>query len=316
MMSRLLLALITCIPSAEPAPETIWLEAEHMDGLRGFCWPMGKPEMKKTAGHFGLSGPGWAAEWCQGGESGFLSIATAADDDKAIVSKTIEIPKAGKYYVWVRYGDWREVPDRFQVQIEQTGRNTWQGKYGERPTVEEDNEMKLYFGWAFGWGVQPAELAAGAATIKLLSTTKEAQPRQVDCIVLTTDATYRPLTKERPKSAAWQILDEYRPGIDPELEPLARKQPSFTLPADWKLRTFRDKSFLYLWNVGHTPPLDTWLSDKPDKVKFPYNIADKNVRDEFEKKYGGKDQVPIFSDPRIVPTFHGVGPGVFAKIGR
>src|SRR5688572_31542388 len=121
MMSRLLLALITCIPSAEPAPETIWLEAEHMDGLRGYCWPMGKPEMKKTAGHFGLSGPGWAAEWQQGGESGFLSIAAGADDDRAAVEKTIEIPEDGDYSIWVRYGDWREKPEPFRVQIEQDG---------------------------------------------------------------------------------------------------------------------------------------------------------------------------------------------------
>ncbi len=307
-----ILVLLLLSSSVFAADESLWIEAEHLQGIRGFCWPMGKPEMKKTAGHFGLSGPGWAAEWCQGGESGFLSIATAADDDKALVSKTIEVPKAGKYFVWVRYGDWREVPDRFQVQIEQPNRPAWTGKYGERAVVEEDNEMKLYFGWAFGWGMQPAELVAGTTTLKLLSTTKEAQPRQIDCIVLTTDPTYRPLTKERPKSAAWQILDEYRPGIDPQLEPLARKKPAFTLPSEWKLRTFRDKSFLYLWNVSHTNALETWLSDKPDKVKFPYNIADKTVRDEFEKKYAGKDQIPIFSDPRIVPTFHGVGPGVFA----
>lgn len=311
-LSFAFIVLLACCSAARAADESLWIEAEHLQGISGFCWPMGKPEMKKTAGHWGLSGPGWAAEWCQGGESGFLSIATGADDDKAVVSKTIEVPKAGKYFVWVRYGDWREVPDRFQVQIEQPGKPAWTGKYGERAAVEEDNEMKLYFGWAFGWGMQPAELAAGTAILKLLSTTKEAQPRQIDVIVLTTDATYRPLTKERPKSAAWQILDEYRPGIDPQLEPLARKQPSFALPNEWKLRTFRDKSFLYLWNVSHTNPLETWLSDKPDRVKVPYNIADKNVRDEFEKKYAGKDQVPIFSDPRIVPTFHGVGPGVFA----
>ena len=74
------------------AQESLWLEAEHFDGLRGYCWPMGKPEMKKTAGHWALSGPGWAAEWNQGGESGFLSIATAADDDKAVVTKTVDVP--------------------------------------------------------------------------------------------------------------------------------------------------------------------------------------------------------------------------------
>ena len=68
--------------------ESLWIEAEHLDGMRGYCWPMGDPEMKKTAGHWGLSGPGWAAEWNQGGESGFLSIATAADDDRAVATKT------------------------------------------------------------------------------------------------------------------------------------------------------------------------------------------------------------------------------------
>jgi len=298
--------------------ESLWLEAEHFDGIRGYCWPMGRPEMKKTAGNWGLSGPGWAAEWNQGGESGFLSIATAADDDKAVVSKTVEIPIAGTYHVWVRYGDWREKTERFQIQIEQPGRKPWEGKYGENPVVEEDNEMKLYWTWAFGWGSASAALEKGPAAIKLLSTTKDPEPRQVDVIVLTTDSGYRPLIKDRPKSPAWRILDGYRGGISPELEPLARRRPNFAqpasyeLPADWKLHTFKDKGFLYLWNMTHTSAKDTWLGDKPDKVKFPYNVADKDVREQFEKKYAGRDDVPIFSDPRIVPTFHGSGPGIFA----
>ncbi|MEX2026552.1 MAG: hypothetical protein WEH44_04615, partial [Pirellulaceae bacterium] len=51
---------------------------------------------------------------------------------------------------------------------------------------------------------------------------------------------------------------------------------------------------------------------KPDRVKFPYSVADQGVRQEFEKKFSGAGDVPIFSDPRIVPTFHGAGPGIFA----
>ncbi|MDP6357499.1 MAG: hypothetical protein QF473_20455, partial [Planctomycetota bacterium] len=97
--------------SAEPS-EYIWLEAEHLQGIRGYCWPMGddKRKMRETNGHWGISGPGWAAEWNQGGESGFLSIATGAADDKAEASKVVEIPEEGEYSVWVRYGDWREKP--------------------------------------------------------------------------------------------------------------------------------------------------------------------------------------------------------------
>jgi hypothetical protein len=307
---------------AASAQESLWLEAEHFDGIRGYCWPMGRPEMKKTAGNWGLSGPGWAAEWNQGGESGFLSIATAADDDKAVVVKTVEIPIAGTYHVWVRYGDWREKTERFQIQIEQPGQPRWEGKYGDKPVVEEDNEMKLYWNWAFGWGSASATLQQGAATIKLLSTTKDPEPRQVDVIVLTTDESYRPLIKDRPKSHAWTILDGYRRGIAPDLEPLARRRPNFKepasyeLPAAWKLHTFKDKGFLYLWNMTHTSAKDTWLGDKPDRVKFPYNVADNDVRESFEKKYAARDDVPIFSDPRIVPTFHGSGPGIFATDPR
>ena len=60
-------------------------------------------------------------------------------------------------------------------------------------------------------------------------------------------------------------------------------------------------------------PADTWLSDKPDRVKVPYNMSDTEMRDGVrEAVYAGRDDVPIFSDPRIVPTFHGVGAGVFA----
>ena len=71
------------------AHETLWLEAEHFEGIRGYCWPMGDDarKMRETNGHWGLSGPGWAAEWNQGGESGFLSIAAGASDDQASVSR-------------------------------------------------------------------------------------------------------------------------------------------------------------------------------------------------------------------------------------
>jgi len=314
MNTTLFFLALACMPGADPtpAPETIWLEAEHLHGIRGYCWPMGRPEMKKTDGHWALSGPGWAAEWNQGGESGFLSIACGADDDKAVASKTIEIPTSGRYFVWVRYGDWRETTERFQIRIEQPNQKPWDGRYGERAMVEEDNEMKLYWGWAFAWDKREANLQKGEANLSLLSTTKESVPRQIDVIVLTTDANYRPLIKNRPHNPAWDVLASYRGGVPSDLEPLARRKPNFALPENWKLHTFRDQGFLYLWNMNADPALQSWLSDKPDRVKFPYSIADKPVREGFEKIYAGKDDVPIFSDPRIVPAFHGAGPIIFA----
>lgn len=295
------------------AGETIWIEAEHLLGVRGYCWPMGKPEMKKTDGHWALSGPGWAAEWNQGGESGFLSIATAGDDDRAVATKAIEIPTEGEYRLCVRYGDWREQTERFQVRLEQEGQPPAELRFGEQPRVEEDNEMKLYWGWAFAWDSQPVKLKKGAAKLSLISTTKDPQPRQIDMLVLTSDAEYRPLIKERPQNPTWSLLESWRQGLPKDIEPLARNAARIAaaLPDAWKVRTFQDKGFLYFWNVSHTNAAETWLSDKPERIKFPYNIIDQNTREEFEKKYGGRDDVPIYSDPRVTPTFHGVGAGVF-----
>jgi hypothetical protein len=307
----LLLAACFGPASALAAQESLWIEAEHLDGIKGYCWPMGTPAMKKTNGHWGLSGPGWAAEWNQGGESGFLSIACGADDDKAVATKSIEIPTDGKYFVWVRYGDWREKTERFQIKVEQDGAAPWTGRYGEHPAIDEDNEMKLYFGWAFVWAKQETTLKKGPAKLSLLSTTKDPEPRQVDVIVLTTDAEYRPRIKDRPTNHAWNVLKSYRPGIPADLLPLARTQPGYELPPAWQVKTFKDKGFRYLWNVSADKPAN-WLSDDPKRVLYPYNVADEETRKEFEKKYGGQKDVPIFADPRIVPTFYGLGPGIFA----
>src|SRR5262245_4421385 len=195
-------ALTSVSTAAEPVPlESLSLEAEHFSGIQGYCWPMGQPDMKRTAGHWGLSGPGWAAEWNQGGESGFLSIAAGADDDRAAATKTVEIPIAGKYFVWVRYGDWREKPERFEVRLEQEGAAAWSGRFGEQGGVEEDNEAKLDWGWAFAWDRREGDLKKGPAKLTLATTTTGPEPRQIDAIVLTTDAAYRPRIKERPKSA-------------------------------------------------------------------------------------------------------------------
>lgn len=76
LRTTLLLALLI-VGRPVGAAESLWIEAEHLDGIKGYCWPMGTPEQKKTGGHWALSGPGWAAEWTQGGESGFLSIEAA-----------------------------------------------------------------------------------------------------------------------------------------------------------------------------------------------------------------------------------------------
>src|SRR5262245_27230707 len=133
-MTRYSLLSLLFLPLAARA-ESIWLEAEHFDGIRGYCWPAGTPEMRKTDGHWGLSGPGWAAEWAQGGESGFLSIGCGADDDKAVATTTVEVPAKGKYRVWARFRENRGTTNRFNVRLTPPGDNAVTLTYGTRPNV-------------------------------------------------------------------------------------------------------------------------------------------------------------------------------------
>ena len=61
-LSVVVLVSLLLLPFTARAHESICLEAEWMHGIKSYCWPMGKPEMKKTTGNWGLFGPGWAAE--------------------------------------------------------------------------------------------------------------------------------------------------------------------------------------------------------------------------------------------------------------
>ena len=33
--------ILCCFALPASAAETVWVEAEHLDGIRGYCWPMG-----------------------------------------------------------------------------------------------------------------------------------------------------------------------------------------------------------------------------------------------------------------------------------
>src|ERR1051325_3898085 len=137
-----MLATLAVLLLSATQQETIWVEAEHLEGVKGYCWPGG--QNPKTDGHWAVSGPGWAAEWTQGGESNFMSIACGAADDKAVAGLDVEIPVAGDWRVWVRFRDNREASSRFQVRLPPQGGAAATLTYGRKPRVEEDNELKLY----------------------------------------------------------------------------------------------------------------------------------------------------------------------------
>src|SRR5438876_1201309 len=106
--SLLLFLLLTPITAAaqEPPPHSIWIEAEHFSPLKGSNFSYQKVE-QTTKGSWSISGPGVAAEWTQGGETEFMSIAARADEPgEVVVGRDVEVPAAGRYTLWVRYADY------------------------------------------------------------------------------------------------------------------------------------------------------------------------------------------------------------------
>jgi hypothetical protein len=119
-------------PRVSVSPEYLWYEAENMRGLatdqRGepILNPSWLNHPKAKAPGWGINGPGVSAEWSQGGESEWNSVAASADETRAVISQDIEVPRAGDYKVWIRYADWAGRSENFVVRITQgaeTGRS-------------------------------------------------------------------------------------------------------------------------------------------------------------------------------------------------
>src|SRR6266542_2692796 len=89
-------------PIPASAGEYIWYEAENMRGISQT--PRHEPVLNPSyldlpaakAPGWSISGPGVSAEWSQGGESEWNSVAAAADETRGAISQEIEIEKAAQ----------------------------------------------------------------------------------------------------------------------------------------------------------------------------------------------------------------------------
>src|SRR5829696_3102066 len=153
--AALWLLLLACgaarAADAPQPPHTLWLEAETFAPLKGgnFSYQQEKLHAK---GSWAVAGPGVAAEWTQGGESEWMSIAARPDEaGELVVSRDAVVPAAGKYTLWVRYADYRGKKESFGVRTRQR-EATSARLFGDKAVVDELDPMKLLWDWSFGWG--------------------------------------------------------------------------------------------------------------------------------------------------------------------
>src|SRR5438105_3834358 len=168
------------------SPEYLWYEAENMRGLTETS--QHEPQLNPSyleipaakAPGWSISGPGVSAEWSQGGESEWNSVAASADATRGTIWQDVEIPRAGEYKVWVRYADWANKSENFVVRITQSGLQSREGvsvsrapkevfsrEFGVADIVDPHNETSMYWGWTFTWEGAPAMLAKGSAQVSI-----------------------------------------------------------------------------------------------------------------------------------------------------
>jgi len=274
-------------------PHTVWLEAETLGPLHGGNFSYQHPD-QTTKGSWSVAGPGVAAEWTQGGESEWMSIASRADETGEVVcGRDVELPAAGRYTLWVRYADYRNKKESFGVRIKQ-GNRIFAQVFGEKPIIDELDPMKLLWDWSFAWDHAPVDLQKGMARIELYTTGQTEARRQVDCLCLTTDETYHPTGRERPDCAAWLALREKQPG---DVQPLVKAYTA-DIPKSWVIS---DGPPAFLWNAS-----DTWYEElvrpENDRIEWPFTV-DPPIEKDFLKQLRGK-ALAVYDSPLSGPAAH------------
>ena len=287
--------------------EYLWYEAENMSGIATDARnePRINPSwMELTRAQspgWEISGPGVSAEWSQGGESEWNSVAAAADETRAEIHQGIEVPRDGRYRIWARYADWANKSEYFVVRVTQDGREVFRQEFGARDVIDPHDEVSMYWGWSFAWDGSPVvELKKGAARLSIEIEKAADARRQVDCVLVTNDLDFKPVGRQKPPFAAQRVLREWAEK-KPSLAPLIEKESaSAPVPAEWRRPTLAGRDFMMPWNISEK----FWeLYDKPtsERPLYPFNAE---PLDAFVAKYKGARDVPIFSSPLVVPVFY------------
>ena len=261
-----------------------------------------KNPSRAEAPGWGINGPGVSAEWSQGGESEWNSVAASADETRASIYQDVEVPRAGQYRIWIRYADWARRNENFVVRIRQGEREIFRHEFGTRDRIDPHDETSMYWGWSFAWdGATPATLVKGAARISIDIEQASAARRHVDCFVLTNDLNFVPEGRRKPDFAAARVLREWAATRAP-LTSLFDAEARAEIPSVWRRPVVSGREFMMPWNIS---PKFWELYDKPpaERPLYPFHV-EQLVFNEFIEKYKGARDVPLFSSKLVVPVIY------------
>ena len=123
MMKLALTLLALGFAANESAPPVhLWLEPEWFEGVKGHFAYWTGPGVAKSTGAWGVAGPGISAEWSQGGESEWNSMGAPAEETSARCGRSLVVPRAGEYKVYVVVGHRPLVVGDYQSAFVKLGR--------------------------------------------------------------------------------------------------------------------------------------------------------------------------------------------------
>ena len=302
--------------SPTPSTEYLWFEAENMRGLatdkRGE--PILNPSWlnlpKAKAPGWGINGPGVSAEWSQGGESEWNSVAASSDETTGEIYQDFEIPRSGTYKFWVRYADWANKAENFVVRINQNNREVFRQEFGTRDLIDPHDEVSMYWSWAFAWDAASAKLEKGPARISIAVEKAAAARRHIDSVLITNDVAYVPSGRQKPDFAGMQYLREWHKQGVP-LSPLIATTNPTTVPSSWQRPKIAGRDFFMPWNIAK----EFWpLYEKPEAERplYPFNAE---PIEQFVATYKGAKAVPLFDSKLVVPVIYINNLGEYLKEG-
>jgi hypothetical protein len=313
-MASIAFVLISCGVAVAEHPVYIWAESEWFTGVKGSNNSWVNYKSLDEARGWGLNGPGVSAEWGQGGESEWNSIAAHKDESAAAVTYDFDLLTPGNYRVWVRYADWQMKTEPFKIRVTQGDAKAIEHEYGAKPVVDEHDEFKMYWSWVFAWDKSPSvPLKAGPTRITLLVDRPGEARRHVDAVLLTNDLEFVPNGREKPPFAYFRVLDEWNKNRS-DVEPLAAAVTSgklksqisnlkFEIPAAWQRQKVLGQDIWMPWNMG----TEFWTQDAKlppaERMLVPWAV-EQQIAKPFVDQFKGRKDVPIFSDPHVVPVFY------------
>ncbi|GIW82980.1 MAG: hypothetical protein KatS3mg105_4787 [Gemmatales bacterium] len=201
---------ILCFASSVPAADDFTREAQKFGKTRPVVSSQPDGLLICEGEEFQVRSPGWQAKpfgtnyYAATFANSFLSrqafLGAPEQCEESAATIQVDVPKAGKYLVLVRYEAAFRFETQFRVRIEQQGQRVLDRLYGARDNVKIwafRQKLKKEVGWSWGavenivWEGHDAfaNLQKGPAEITLLAG-KQPEPaarRNIDLVMLTTD---------------------------------------------------------------------------------------------------------------------------------